>query len=165
MYPEILREMQVISVKEKGMPIGQKSAEEQKEIDMQEQTIEEIQGSVYHAIRKENIIEHLGFQMVYKPVNYHHEKDDSYGMKFMSNTNFWPTNVQVEKVPQYVLGQGVLGRAFTGLGVIQIDERLHGEAFYEVLTHEMEHIMYPHLSEGEIRLRTRYKLPHKPIFH
>ncbi|MEM4397828.1 MAG: hypothetical protein QW757_04360 [Candidatus Woesearchaeota archaeon] len=68
---------------------------------------------------------------------------------------FVPTGVIVRTVPQSVLGNGVLGRAFIYQNYIEILDSLVGNEYIEVLTHEVLHIMYPEKKETEIRLMTR----------
>jgi len=77
-----------------------------------------------------------------------HEEESSYGL-------FAPTGVVVRRVPQNILGNGVLGRAFIHSNYIEILDSLMGNEYQEVLTHEVLHIMYPEKREMEIRQITR----------
>jgi hypothetical protein len=69
--------------------------------------------------------------------------------------NFIPTDIIVRKVPEHVLGVGILGRAYVHLKYIEILDTLIGNDYVEVLTHEILHIQLPHYSETKIRLTTR----------
>jgi hypothetical protein len=68
---------------------------------------------------------------------------------------FIPTGVVVRRVPQSIIGDGVLGRAFIHSNYIEILDSLLGDEYMEVLTHEVLHIMYPEKRELEIRQMTR----------
>lgn len=72
---------------------------------------------------------------------------------------FIPTNLAVRRVPQYALGTGVLGRTWTGTGVIEILGGLYGDDFDEVLMHEVLHNIYPSDSEYMIRHKTKQRMP------
>ncbi|MBN2367925.1 hypothetical protein JXC34_02825 [Candidatus Woesearchaeota archaeon] len=76
------------------------------------------------------------------------EREHSYGL-------FVPSGVTVRRVPQGVLGNGVLGRAFIFQNYIEILDSLTGNAYQEVLTHEVLHILNPEKKEMEIRQMTR----------
>ena len=78
---------------------------------------------------------------------------------------FIPTGVVVQRVPQYILGTGVLGRAFIGQNYIEILDSLVGDAYQEVLTHEVFHIQYPEKKEMEIRQMTRNYVGDKAVYH
>jgi hypothetical protein len=65
----------------------------------------------------------------------------------------------INRVPQTVLGHNVLGRAFIGINYIEILETLQGHDFEEVNQHEINHLIYPNLSEQQIKDKTRYELP------
>lgn len=77
---------------------------------------------------------------------------------------FVPRGISVNRVPQYVLGANVLGRTWLGSGYIEILDTLYGDSFQEVLQHEINHLLYPHESEREIRDRTRRQIQN-PVFH
>jgi hypothetical protein len=79
-------------------------------------------------------------------------KTDSYGL-------FVPSGVVVRRVPQNILGNGVLGRAFIHSSYIEILDSLMGHEYMEVLTHEVLHIMHPEKKEADIRQMTRNYLP------
>jgi hypothetical protein len=79
--------------------------------------------------------------------------DKSYGL-------FAPTGVTVRRVPQNILGDGVLGRAFIHSNYIEILDSLMGDEYMEVLTHEVLHIMHPEKREIEIRQMTRNYVGH-----
>ena len=74
-------------------------------------------------------------------------------------SNAYSPGTIINRVPQSVLGHNVLGRAFIGLNYVEILETLQGNDFEEVKQHEMNHINFPHLTEQEIRSKTRYDLP------
>ena len=76
------------------------------------------------------------------------EKEHNYGL-------FIPSGVTVRRVSQNILGNGVLGRAFIGQNYIEILDSLSGNAYQEVLTHEVLHIIHPEKKEMEIRSMTR----------
>jgi hypothetical protein len=76
------------------------------------------------------------------------EKEHNYGL-------FIPSGVTVKRVSQNTLGNGVLGRAFIGQNYIEILDSLSGNAYQEVLTHEVLHIIHPEKKEMEIRNMTR----------
>ncbi|MEM3374124.1 MAG: hypothetical protein QXE31_02790 [Candidatus Woesearchaeota archaeon] len=80
--------------------------------------------------------------------------EDIYG-SFGYFSLFVPTGVIVNRVPQSVLGNGVLGRAFIYSNYIEILDSLVGNEYIEVLTHEVLHILYPEKKEMEIRMITR----------
>ncbi|MEM2139018.1 MAG: hypothetical protein QXM96_02605 [Candidatus Woesearchaeota archaeon] len=83
------------------------------------------------------------------------EKENNVYASFGYFSLFVPTGVIVRSVPQSVLGNGVLGRAFIYQNYIEILDSLVGNEYIEVLTHEVLHIMYPEKKETEIRLMTR----------
>ena len=76
------------------------------------------------------------------------EKEHNYGL-------FIPSGVTVRRVSQNSLGNGVLGRAFIGQNYIEILDSLSGNAYQQVLTHEVLHIIHPEKKEMEIRNMTR----------
>ncbi len=78
----------------------------------------------------------------------HDAQEKDYGL-------FIPTGVVVRRVPQNILGNGVLGRAFIHQDYIEVLDSLMGNEYMEVLTHEVFHIMYPEKREAEVRQMTR----------
>jgi len=78
---------------------------------------------------------------------------------------FVQDSVRITRLPEYVLGQGVLGVAFPHSNYVLILDSLHGTDFEEVLRHEMNHIMFPCLTEYETRIRTRAELPFPANYH
>ncbi len=76
-----------------------------------------------------------------------------------------PSGITIERAPSSVLGFGVLGQAMPGLNLIHIREDLYGNDFEEVKKHEINHILFPYLTEGQIRDKTRLELPFSPRFH
>jgi len=96
---------------------------------------------VYSRSKRDSIKENSASKKV-------HEEESSYGL-------FAPTGVVVRRVPQNILGNGVLGRAFIHSNYIEILDSLMGNEYQEVLTHEVLHIMYPEKREMEIRQITR----------
>ena len=78
---------------------------------------------------------------------------------------FIPSNVQVFRVPQTMLGYNVLGCAFLGQNVIYIRDTLHGNEFEEVKRHEINHILHPWMTESQIRLKPKQELPFDARFH
>ncbi len=65
----------------------------------------------------------------------------------------------IEYVPDYILGEGVLGRCFPSKGLVQIDRKLHGSARDKVKEHEITHYRHPEWSEWEVRRRTGTERP------
>lgn len=63
-------------------------------------------------------------------------------------------DVIIRRVPKYIIGDGVLGRAFVYHNVIEVLDSLAGEDFQKVLKHEMYHIMNPAASEYQTRVAT-----------
>ena len=63
----------------------------------------------------------------------------------------------IERVPPHLLGNGVLGRCYTGQSRIQIRDDLYGRLFSEVFLHERLHSLNPNLSEKQVRLWTKYQ--------
>lgn len=79
---------------------------------------------------------------------------------------FVPSGVIIRRVAQNILGTGVLGRAFLGMNYIEILDSLSGNAYQEVLTHEVLHIIHPQKKEREIRHMTRnYIGPKNTVYH
>ena len=78
---------------------------------------------------------------------------------------FVPSNIKIKRVNPSVLGEGVLGRAFPGLKVIEIREDLYENEWEEVLRHEMNHINFPYLTESQIRTKTKQELPFYSKYH
>lgn len=78
---------------------------------------------------------------------------------------FVPTGVTINRVPQNVLGTGVLGRAFIYQLHIEILDSLVGNAYQEVLTHEVLHIIHPEKKEVEIRSMTKMYVGAKSVYH
>jgi len=76
-----------------------------------------------------------------------------------------PSNTNVQRVPASILGENVLGRAILALNLIQIREDLYGLDFEEVKKHEVNHILYPYMTELEVRQKTRRELPFYTRFH
>ncbi len=130
------------------------------EEEKQEKTIKELDEQVFLLQDKEEKPRHIlyefteGFYYVYtsqkkeeKPKEKEDEEND-FGL-------FFPTGLIIRRVPQYILGTGVLGRAYIHSNYIEILDRLVGAEYNEVLTHEVLHIMYPEKGEKDIRLMTR----------
>jgi hypothetical protein len=86
------------------------------------------------------------------------KEEHSYGL-------FIPTGVVVRRVPQNILGNGVLGRAFIHQNYIEVLDSLVGNEYTEVLTHEVFHIMYPDKHELEIRNMTKNYVGDKAVYH
>ena len=78
---------------------------------------------------------------------------------------FIPSNVRIRRVPPAVLGENVLGRSFPGLKIVEIRDDLYGKEWEEVMRHEMNHINFPYLTEGQIRTKTKQGLPFVPHYH
>ncbi|MFH1510617.1 MAG: hypothetical protein ABIF10_02910 [Candidatus Woesearchaeota archaeon] len=70
-----------------------------------------------------------------------------------------PGGITLIRVPQSQIGHGVLGVAYPGKKLIMIADHLQGLDFEEVKKHEILHILYPNLTEQEVRQRTRIELP------
>ena len=79
---------------------------------------------------------------------------------------FLPSGVTVNRVSQSILGNGVLGRAFIYSNHIEILDSLMGHEYFEVLTHEVLHILHPEKKEPEIRQMTRnYLGANNTVYH
>jgi len=78
---------------------------------------------------------------------------------------YTPAGVSIIRVPQSQLGSGVLGVAYPGRGLIKIADHLFGLDFEEVKKHEINHILYPSLTEYEIRQMTKRDFPFETRFH
>jgi len=78
---------------------------------------------------------------------------------------YTPSGVKVERVSQGILGNNVLGRAFPGANIIQILDTLYGLDFEEVKKHEINHMIYPFLTEEQIRMKTKQELPFYTRYH
>ncbi len=93
------------------------------------------------------------------------EEDDIYVVEEEEQDYvFVPSNVSVNLVSQNELGPDVLGRTWPGTGTIEVASWLYGAQFREVLQHELNHVLYPHLNEREIREKTRQQVSN-PRFH
>ncbi|MEK6916153.1 MAG: hypothetical protein AABW92_00255 [Nanoarchaeota archaeon] len=91
-------------------------------------------------------------------VKHESKQEKDYGM-------FVPSGVMVRRVPQNILGNGVLGRAFIHSNYIEILDSLIGNEYLEVLTHEVLHIVHPDKGEMTIRQMTRYQVGTKTTYH
>ena len=60
----------------------------------------------------------------------------------------------IKKVPKYIIGDGVLGRAFVDHNYIEILDTLTGTDYERVLAHELYHVHHPGASEYETREMT-----------
>ena len=78
---------------------------------------------------------------------------------------FTPDSVQVVRASASEMGHGVLGLAYTGMGLVKILDTLHGADYDEVLKHELNHIKYPQKSEWEIRRMTKEQLGGNTKYH
>ncbi|MFH1505856.1 MAG: hypothetical protein ABIE94_02610 [archaeon] len=72
-----------------------------------------------------------------------------------------PMGAVIRRVPQQVLGEHVLGRAWLFSHVIEILDTLHGSDFEEVKRHEILHLQYPLNTERQIRDMTRASMPYE----
>ncbi|MBU0756695.1 MAG: hypothetical protein KKF44_01400 [Nanoarchaeota archaeon] len=77
----------------------------------------------------------------------------SKGMKYVKS------DIIIRRVPEYILGVGVLGRAFIFENYIEILDTLVGHDYQEVLKHEQLHIAHPEYSEIRIREITKNYMP------
>lgn len=68
---------------------------------------------------------------------------------------FTSNSVTLVRATQGELGEGTLGVAYPGLGLIKVLDSLYGTDFDEVFRHEVNHINYPSMPEREIRNMTR----------
>lgn len=59
-----------------------------------------------------------------------------------------------DNVPDYFIGEDVLGRCFTLKGHVQLRRGLEGHVKERVLEHELAHYDHPEWSEWEVRRRT-----------
>ena len=78
---------------------------------------------------------------------------------------FIPSNIKIRRVTPAVLGENVLGRSFPGLKIVEIRDDLYGKEWEEVMRHEMNHINFPYLTEGQIRTKTKQELPFQSKYH
>jgi hypothetical protein len=83
------------------------------------------------------------------------ESEKKYIQQTISYGLFALSGVTVRRVPQHILGNGVLGRAFIHSNYIEILDSLIGNEYNEVLTHEVLHILHPEKKEMDIRQMTR----------
>ncbi|MBT3463538.1 hypothetical protein HN827_01990 [archaeon] len=81
------------------------------------------------------------------------------------NSMYLPTGITVETVPQHVLGDNVLGRAFIYQNRIQILNTLSGNDYHEVMTHEIFHIQNPEMNERNIRMMTKNYIGGNARYH
>ncbi|MBN1502224.1 hypothetical protein JW930_01660 [Candidatus Woesearchaeota archaeon] len=95
-----------------------------------------------------------------KPIKKEEEEEEEETNKYL----FVPADIMVRRVPQYILGTGILGRAFIHMNYIEVLDSLFGPEYIEVLTHEILHIRYPQKGEIEIRLITRNYIAN-PIYN
>ena len=100
-----------------------------------------------------------------KTAYYYNPKKNNASFSYSSKGYSYGNGTIIKKVPQAVLGANVLGRAFPGLNYVEILETLDGNDYEEVKRHELNHISYPHLSEYDVRERTRQELPFAPRYH
>ena len=64
-----------------------------------------------------------------------------------------------EGVPEYIIGEHVLGRCFPFKGLVQIKRGLDGHVKDRVKKHELTHYEHPEWSEWEVRKRTGTEKP------
>ncbi len=69
-----------------------------------------------------------------------------------------PAGAHIEKVPQSVLGEGVLGTCEPHIGRIRVLDTLYNASFMEVLMHEVFHLQHPGASERAIRNMTSERM-------
>lgn len=65
----------------------------------------------------------------------------------------------IEYVPDYILGENVLGRCFPSKGLVQLKRDIHGHVKDRVKDHEIAHYNHPEWSEFEVRARTNTLKP------
>jgi len=65
----------------------------------------------------------------------------------------------IEYAPDYILGEGVLGRCFPSRGLIQLKRDVHGHVRDRVKDHELAHYNHPEWSEFEVRAKTNTLKP------
>ena len=128
---------------------------------MEKENLEEIIESIHYVQGNEE-----------KNKNYHYKTITLSSYEYTTKTNnekkwytFVPSNIKIKRVPQAVLGKGVLGRSFPGLKIVEIREDLYGKEWEEVLRHEMNHINFPYLTENQIRTKTKQELPFQSRYH
>jgi|TARA_B100001971_G_C17991823_1_gene432717 hypothetical protein len=94
-----------------------------------------------------------------------------YTTNLNKNYNYFSTGsysipgINIIRVPSSVLGDNVLGCAFLGRNLVYIRQDLQGSDFEEVKKHEINHILYPHFNEWQIRSKTRSELPFYGRYH
>lgn len=76
-----------------------------------------------------------------------------------------PSWVKVSRAPFHVFGSSLFGLAYTSTGEVQIREDLEGDAFSEVLQHEVFHQLYPSCSEAQIRQFTLARFGSRAVIH
>jgi hypothetical protein len=78
---------------------------------------------------------------------------------------YTPSGITLLRVPQSQIGHGVLGVAYPGRKLIMVADHLFDLDFEEVKKHELNHIFFPHLTEYEIRQKTKAELPFAARYH
>ena len=91
----------------------------------------------------------------YSPAKSKNKEDEMYIYSVL------PIGTVIRRVPQHVLGEHVLGRAWLFSHVIEILDTLYGTDFEEVKRHEILHLQYPLKTEREIRDMTKASMPYE----
>ena len=134
-----------------------KAVQLKKDSEEEEQNLTELPQSTYQIMKEEE--EKI---RKFAPKYTLHKKNP---LLYEFNYTFVPEGAQVKRVPQTLLGYGVLGMAFPGLKLIYVLETLQGNDFDEVLKHERNHILHPWMTEQQIRFKTKNELYYTPRYH
>ncbi len=76
-----------------------------------------------------------------------------------------PSWIKVHRAPFHHFGASLFGLAYTASGDVHIREDLEGDAFSEVLFHEVLHQLYPMNAEHEIRAMVRSRFGERGKIH
>lgn len=76
-----------------------------------------------------------------------------------------PSWVKVHRAPFSHFGANLFGLAYTNTGDVHIRDDLEGDAFSEVLFHEVLHQLYPMNAEHEIRAMVRSRFGERAKIH
>jgi len=138
--------------------------EKQEKAKQEELPLEEIEKAIEET-RQENTDDYFYYNkktkegivgvVYYSPAKSKEKEDEMYMYSVM------PSGTVIRRVPQQVLGEHILGRAWLFSHVIEILDTLYGADFEEVKRHEILHLQYPLKIEREIRDMTRCSMPYE----